>query len=100
MKNVILIETDEQLTLKEYVAIAAHTMCLIGVASKGTNDITTIFSVADASVLLNKVCVHVPGRFEIRQTPSCYCQIVFEPRVFNEAEFDEDDEAVILCDSD
>lgn len=90
MNNEIFIEAGKQLTLEEYVSVATHTMSLIGVAAEGTNDITTPFSVADISVLLNKVCVYMPGRFEVRHLPACYCQIVFEPRVLNEAEFDEE----------
>ena len=91
MNNAVFIETGEQLTLGAYVPIAAHLMALIAEASKEVDEIHETFSIADISALLNKVTTHMAGEFEIRRTPSRYCQIVYEPYVFNEAEFEKGD---------
>ena len=89
MKNEIFIKPSEQLTLKQYLPIASDTMSLIAEAAEGVEEIDETFSVIDLSVLLNKICVHMSGEFEVSQTPSDYYQIVYKPHCVNEAEFDE-----------
>ena len=89
MNNAIFIEAGKRLTLKEYVPIASDAMSLIADAAESIDEIDETFSIADLVVLLNKICVHMAGEFEIRRTPSCYCQIVYKRYVINEAEFDE-----------
>ena len=90
MKNEIFIEVGKQLTLKAYMPVASRTMSLIAEAAKDIDEIDETFSVTDISALLNKMSVHIQGEFEIRRTPSCYCQIVYEPYAYNESEFDEE----------
>ncbi len=90
MKNEIFIEAGKQFTLEAYLPIASRTMSLIADAAKGVNEIDETFSVTDISALLNKMTEHMAGEFEIRRTPSHYCQIVYEPYAFNEAEFDKE----------
>ena len=89
MKNELFIEAGKQLTLTEYIPIASRTMSLIGEAAKDIKEIDKTFSVNDLVVLLNKICVHMTGEFEIRQTPSRYIHIVYTPYVLDEAGFDE-----------
>ena len=89
MKNEIFIEPGKQLTLKEYIAIASRTMSLITEAAKEVKEIDETFSVTDIAVLLNKICVHMAGEFEIRHTPSSHIQIVYTPHVLDKAGFDE-----------
>ena len=64
-------------------------MSLIGEAAKDVKEIDATFSVNDLIVLLNKICVHMAGEFEIHQTPSRYIQIVYAPDVLDEVGFDE-----------
>jgi hypothetical protein len=54
MTNAIFIETNKQLTLEQYVPIAAETMSLIADTTEGLNKIVETFSVAELSVLLNQ----------------------------------------------
>ena len=89
MKNELFIEAGKQLTLTEYIPIASRTMSLIGEAAKDVKEIDATFSVNDLIVLLNKICVHMAGEFEIHQTPSRYIQIVYTPNVLDEVGFDE-----------
>ena len=50
-----------------------------------------MFSITDILTLLNKICVHMIGEFEIRHTPSCYIQIAYKPYIVNEeVEFGEE----------
>ena len=99
MKKEIFIEVGKQLTLKAYVPIASRTMSLIAEAAKDIDEIDETFSVTDISSLLNKMSVHIQGEFAIRRTPSCYCQIVYEPYVFNESTFDEEHISVDIIDT-
>ena len=89
MKNEIFIEVGKQLTLNEYVSIASRTISLIAEAAESVDEIGENLSIADLVALFNKVCLHMAGEFEIHQTPSDYCQIVYRPYVVNDAEFDE-----------
>ncbi len=89
MKSKIFIEAGKQLTLTEYISIASRTMSLIGEAAKDIKEIDATFSVNDLVVLLNKICVHMAGEFEVRQTPSRYIHIVYAPDVLDEVGFDE-----------
>lgn len=89
MKNAIFIEAGKHLTLNEYLPIASRTMSLITEAAKGVNEIKETFSVTDLAALLNKICRHMAGEFEIRNTPSHYVQIVYTADILNEAGFDE-----------
>ena len=89
MNNEIFIETGKRLTLSEYTPIAYRTMSLIAEAATGVDEIDEAFSVADLVILLNKICVHRSGEFEIHRTPSDYCHITYKPYLVNEAEFDE-----------
>ena len=89
MNNEIFIDTSERLTLQAYIPIASQTMSLIAEAAEGVAEIEETFSITDLSVLLNKVCAYIPGEFEIRRTPSNYCQIVYESYAFDEGEFEE-----------
>ena len=89
MNNEIFIKTGKQLTLKAYAPIASRTMSLIAEAAEDIDEIDGTFTVTDLSTVLNKVFAHMVGEFKIRRTPSCYCQVVYEPYVFNEPELDE-----------
>ena len=89
MKNEIFIKPGERLTLKQYLPIASDTMSLIAAAVEGVEEIDETFSATDLSVLLNKICGHMRGEFEVNQMPSDYCQIVYKPYLVNEVEFDE-----------
>lgn len=90
MKNEIFIKLGEQLTLGRYLPIASDTMSLIAEAAESVDEINETFSIADLAILLNKICVHMEGEFEVRRTSSGYYQIVYVPYVFNEVGFDED----------
>ena len=90
MNSTLFIEENKQLTLEAYIHVASDMMSLIAEAAEGINEIDETFSVADLSDLLNKVSTHMSGEFEIRRTPSCYCQIVYEPYVSNESGFGEE----------
>ena len=89
MSKEIFIKAGDELALQAYVPIASHVVSLIGEVAADIDEIDEIFSLTDLSILLSKVSVHMSGEFEIRRTPSKYCQIVYEPCVFNSAEFDE-----------
>ena len=89
VNNEIFIETGKRLTLSEYIPIAYRTMSLITEVATGVGEIDKTFSVADLVNLLNKVCVHMSGEFEIHRTPSDYCQIAYKPYLVNESGFDE-----------
>ena len=89
LKNEIFIRANQQLTLSEYVAIASETMSVIAEAAEGIDEINETFSIVDLIVLLNKICLHMGGEFEVRRTPSDYCQIAYKPPLVNEAGFDE-----------
>ena len=89
MNNAIFIGMGNQLTLEEYVLVAAETMSLIADVAEGLNKIVDTFSVADLSVLLNKIAVHMPGEFEIRRTSSRYLKIVYKSYLLDETEFDD-----------
>ena len=91
VKQCIFIEAGRKLGLEEYVPIASQTVSLIADAAENINEISRIFSVDDLLILLNKVCVHMPGEFEIRRFPSCYCQIIYNPYISNAAAFEETD---------
>ena len=90
VRNEIFIKPSERLTLEQFLPIASDTMSLIAEAVEGVEEIDETFSVTDLSVLLNKICVHMKGEFEVNQTPSDYCQIVYKPYLVNEVEFDEE----------
>ena len=90
VKQCIFIEAGRKLGLEEYVPIASQTVSLIADAAENINEIRRIFSIDDLFILLNKVCVHMTGAFEIRQLPSRYCQIIYNPYIFNAAEFEEE----------
>lgn len=87
MNTEIFMVAGDQLTLKTYVPVASQMMSLIAEAAEGIGEISEPLSMIDLSEMLNKVCTHMPGAFEIRRTPSSYCQIVYEPYVLNAAEF-------------
>ena len=89
MSDTIFIETGKQLTLEQYAPIASQTLSLIADAAEDLNKIVEIFSVADLSVLLNKITAHMPGAFEICPTASHYRQIVYKSYPLNAAEFDD-----------
>lgn len=90
MNNEIFIEADKQLTSKEYVPIASQTLSLIAECTESTDEIGVTFSVNDLHTLLNKVTLHMEGEFEMRQTPSNYCQIIYKPSASNEAALNEE----------
>ena len=89
MSKEIFIKAGDELALKAYVPIASHLVSSIGDVAAGVDEIDDTFSLADLSILLDKVSVHMSGEFAIHRTPSKYCQIVYEPYVFDPAEFDE-----------
>lgn len=89
MNDKIFIEVDKQLKLEEYAPIASQTLSLIADASESINEIREVFSKDDLFILLNKVCIHMPGEFEIHQFPSHYYQIIYKPYIFNAAEFEQ-----------
>ena len=89
MKNEIFIKPGERLALKQYLPIASETISLIAEAAEDVDEVNETFSVADLVILLNKVCVHMSGEFEIHRTPSDYCQIAYKPYLVNEARFNE-----------
>ena len=76
------------MTLKAYIPIASQTVSLIAEAAENVNEIGETFPAVDLSTLFNKACAQIPGEFEIRPTFSQHCQIVYEPRVFDEAAFE------------
>ena len=88
MNNEIFIEADKALILEAYTPVASQMMSSIGEIAEGIDEIDETFSIADLTDLLNKVCAHMSGKFEVRQTPSDYCQIVYEPYVSDESGFD------------
>ena len=88
MNNEIFIDADERMTLAEYVSIGSRMMLLIAEAAESTDEVDEVLTIVDLSTLLNKVSMHMSGEFKIRRTPSQYCQIAYEPYVFNEAELD------------
>lgn len=90
MNNELFIQAGKQLTLEEYVPIASQMLSFIAESTEGINAIDITFLVDDLSALLNKVTLHMAGEFEMRWTPSHYCQIVYEPDVFNEAPLNEE----------
>lgn len=94
MSDKIFIEKGMQLILKAYIPIASQTMSLIAEAAESVDEIDETFSVVDLSTLFNKVCAQMPGGFEIRPTFSQHCQIVYKPRVFDEATFEAKDMSV------
>lgn len=87
MNNEVFVKVGKQLTLKTYVPIASRTMSLIAEAAEGIDEIDETFSVVDLSLLLNKICQHMSGTFEVHRTPSQYYQIVYKPAVWNTGEF-------------
>lgn len=89
MSNEIYIEVNKQLTLKEYAPIASQTLLLIAEVAEGVPEIKEVFSISNLSALLNKICASIPGEFEVHQTPSDYCQIIYKPYVYDESEFGE-----------
>ena len=91
MNDKIFIEVGKQLGLEEYVHVAAKTASLIADAAENINEISRVFFIDDLLILLNKVCVHMPGEFEIRRFPSCYCQIIYNRDIFNAVAFEETD---------
>ncbi len=91
MNDKIFIEVGKQLGLEEYVPIAAQTASLIADAAENINEISRIFFIDDLLILLNKVCVHMPGEFEIHRFPSCYCQILYNPYIYNASAFEVSD---------
>lgn len=94
MSDKIFIEEGLQLTLKAYIPIASQTMSLIAEAAESVDEIGETFSVVDLSMLFDKVCAQMPGKFEIRRTFFHHYQIVYESRTFNEAVFEAEDESV------
>ena len=90
MKNEIFIKPDEPLTLEQYLPIASHTMSLIAEAAESIDEIEETFSITNLVVLLNELCVHMAGEFEVCRTHPPYCQITYKPFEFNEAEADQD----------
>lgn len=88
MNDKIFIEAGKQLRLEQYVPIASQTASLIVEAAKDIDEISVAFSIDELSILLNKVCIHMPGEFETRRFPSRYCQIIYKPYVLNAAEFE------------
>ena len=91
MRNEIFIKPGERLTLEQFLPIASQTMSLIAGAAENVNEINETFPIADLTGLLNKICVHMRGEFEVHRTPSDYYQIVYNPHCVEEAEFDEGD---------
>ena len=89
MNNEIFIEVGKRLAVKAYVPIASRTISLIAELAEGIDEIEETLSVTDLSALLNKISMHMSGEFEIRQTPSNYCQIVYKPCVSNQIAVDE-----------
>lgn len=89
MNDKIFIEVGKQLRLEEYAPIASQTMSLIANVAESINEISEMFSMDDLFILLNKVCIHMPGEFEIHQFPSRYYQIVYKPYILDAAEFEE-----------
>ena len=89
MNDKIFIEVDKQLKLEEYAPIASQTLSLIADAAESINEISEVFSKDDLFILFNKVCIHMPGEFEIHQLPSRYYQIIYKPYIFDAAEFEQ-----------
>ena len=89
MNDKIFIEVDKQLRLEEYAPIASQTMSLIADAAESINEISEMFSMDDLFILFNKVCIHMPGEFEIRKCPSRYYQIIYKSYILDAAEFEE-----------
>lgn len=89
MNDKIFIEVGKQLRLEEYAPIASQTMSLIANVAESINEISEMFSMDDLFILLNKVCIHMPGEFEIHRFPSRYYQIVYKPYILDAAEFEE-----------
>ena len=90
MNNVIYIETGKQLTLEQYVPIAAETMLLIADAAEAIHKRVEPFSATDLSVLLNRITSYMSGDFEIQRTPSRYCLVTYKPYALTEAELDDE----------
>ena len=88
MNDKIFIEVDKQLKLEEYALIASQTLSLIADAAESINEISEMFSKDDLFILFNKVCIHMPGEFEIHQSPSRYYQIIYKPYILDAAEFE------------
>ena len=91
MNDKIFIEVGKQLRLEEYAPIASQTVSLIADAAESISEINRTFSIDNLFILLNKVCVHMPGEFEIRRFRSCYYQIIYNPYIFDASAFEETD---------
>ena len=89
MNDKIFIEVGKQLGLGEYAPIASQAMSLIADTAESINEISEMFSKEDLFILLNKVCIHMPGEFEIHQSPSRYYQIIYKPYILDGAAFEE-----------
>ena len=90
MNNEVFVKAGKPLTLDAYAPIASRTMSLIAEAAEGIDEIDETFSVADLSVLLNKICKHTLGAFEVHRTPSQYYRIVYKPAVWIPGEFEKE----------
>ena len=88
MSDEIRIEIDKSLTLETYASLTSDIMLLIGKAAEGVDEIDGTFSITDLSDLLNKMRGRISGEFKVHPTLSHYYQIVYEPHVPDESEFD------------